>query len=257
MQFLAPTSEESTVSSFDVGSILALAFRPESRSKFLGSSGTQILGQKARWPRQRGRPPAGMANVRLQMRCALAHFVLNQAPAIWTRLLAGLISGSVLPLPPASRKQAAHVVQIRFGRASAHLNRACCLRVRVCFVRECGPARCTAAAALKMTPCCCSAPWRKHRQLFTRMLQQAFQAAGLQVEIGFHCRRRTPGHNKQSSPGSVGRVVCCSCSRSCFRHVRQHVQNVLAHSSQFFGGNASSIGEAIVHSAPHARMRHE
>ena len=93
-----------------------------------------------------------MANISLQLSSSLALSILGQAPVIWTSLLASLISGSVLLLLPASRKQAAHVVSSRRGRANAHLGGACCLCVCVRFLRACGQARHAAAAAAQMAP---------------------------------------------------------------------------------------------------------
>ena len=144
-QFVAPTSEESTVSSLDVGSTLALASGPKSGSKIQGPSGPQILGQKARWTRQQLRLRASMANIRLQSSSTLAPSILKQAPLIWTGLLASLISGSLSLLLPANRRQAAHVVPSCHGRANAHLDGACCLCVCARLLRVCGQA-CYAAA---------------------------------------------------------------------------------------------------------------
>ena len=98
------------MSSLDVGSILAPGFGPRSRSQFQDPFRPPILGQSVRWPRQQAWLRASMANLTLQTGSTLAQSILERAPIFWTCLLPSLLSGGMLLLLPASRKQAAHVV---------------------------------------------------------------------------------------------------------------------------------------------------
>ena len=78
-----------------------------------------------------------MANLPLQTGSTVAYSILQRAPMFATCLLPSLLSGGMLLLLPASRKQAAHVVSICYGIAKASLGGACCLRVRVCRQHGC------------------------------------------------------------------------------------------------------------------------
>ena len=124
--------------------------------------GPQILGQRARWPRQQGWLRASIANITLQTGCTRAHSILERALVFWTCLLPTLFSGGMLLLLRASRKQAAHVVSICYGIAKASLGGACCLRVHVCHVHGYGQVRQAAAAAAQMAPSWFPAPCHKH-----------------------------------------------------------------------------------------------